>query len=170
MLTILISIIVLSILFVLLNGFEDVVASVITGCIGGFIVGIVVGLIGASIVQATVDTVWRNTQDFELKQLQLDRAQEGSFFLGCGSVGGDDYYYYYIKYANGLIQLKRHGVSNCFIFESNQTRYKLQEEFPIEKHKKRSYLFGVPSTRKRHVFYIPEGSIKKQFKLNIDDK
>jgi len=163
MLTILISMIFFPLLFMILSKFKNIGECVL----GGVFVGLIIGFVSAGTVQATIKERWVNKYIYELKQLQLDRTWSGTFFLGCGSIGEDDYYYFYCKYPSGLIKLKKRNVFDCYIVESNTASYNIQKRIPIEKYEKRSYLFGIYPSQERHVFYIPDGSIKNQININL---
>ena len=93
----------------------------------------------------------------ELAALRLGSQAEGSFFLGCGSIGDRPKIYYIKKFSDGGCQIAYCSISQATIYE---------DIVPPQQP------YYVRDTRRAAVdyeFHIPVGAIVYDFSVNLED-
>ena len=111
------------------------------------------------------------TTEVKLVSLRSVDQINGSFFLGSGSIGVDQYYFFYKDAGNGGYKLDKLRVDDSVtVFEENRqdgrlVRKRCNGEFLNRWY----YLIGMsrPSSSCLHgvEFHIPQGSLQKRFQL-----
>lgn len=109
------------------------------------------------------------TQEEPLMAFKDDSDITGKFFLGCGTVE-ETQYYYYISYVDGKgYKVQKDYVSGCYLEYLNEDcKYKepcrvvYQKEYtnPVVR-------WFVPSMDGWTTYYIPEGSIINDYKVDL---
>lgn len=93
--------------------------------------------------------------------LQDGSSTSGSFFLGSGSIDSDPVFFYY-EDDNGTYRLKHVLADDASVIESSGPA-----RVDIYKNKANSELFGLPfSDDTTYIFYVPNGSILRNFALD----
>ena len=83
----------------------------------------------------------------------------GSFFLGCGTIGTEDYFYTYIKRGKGF-NLKKYRASICTIYEDGNNNPYIRIWY--------KEVYDVPELDRTYLkidFHVPKGTIVREFKL-----
>lgn len=89
----------------------------------------------------------------------------GSFYLGCGSIGGKFYYTYYYKVENNGTKFGKILVDNATVYEENISNGYISTN--AKSTMLGNWFFIDWPIRKTTCIYIPEGSIKREFKLDM---
>ena len=100
----------------------------------------------------------------EIVSIKDNSEIEGNFILGTGGISEKQYYYFYKKLGEGY-KIDKLECSDCIIFEENiQSGYINKIETMPTKYKS-IIMFGKQT---EYHIYIPEGSIIKQFNLDLE--
>ena len=91
---------------------------------------------------------------FEIVSLRGEVQVEGSFFLGCGSIGGEEYLMTFRKRLDGGFERLRVLMDRSVIYEDS-------DEFPYVE----VQVNCKCGHRNWYKFHVPEGTIIKEFKL-----
>jgi hypothetical protein len=122
----------------------------------GFLLGFVVSFfIGLSMEydEATL------TRTRPIVSMGSTSSTEGNFVIGSGNVTGVDYFYYYAVLEDGSIAKGRRKSVISFIFEGHdQPRI---EEYSLTT----SSNFAFKSKAVRYEFYVPHGTVIREFNL-----
>jgi len=122
-------------------------------CVLCFFVGIVDGIISRN--------NYVKTNIIELVSLSNSITQEGSLFLGTGSVEGELIYSYCYR-SNGGIQMSHIPAEKTTIFEEDVTQPR------IEVYSLKGKIFGmVNDTPSKYHVYIPNGSIWQGYDVDV---
>jgi len=123
---------------------------------GSFAVGL--------LISNAFDRHWVKTEEIELVSLRNSDGLHGTFFLGCGAIGTEQFYFYYQKWGEGYKPGKVQVGNREFVYEQTRGNGILRVytyQFVNPNH--RWYAIDWPS--QKHEFYIPVGSLKKNFSL-----
>ncbi|MDD3614370.1 MAG: hypothetical protein PHF40_01475 [Candidatus Pacebacteria bacterium] len=133
------------------------------------LVGLMMGIIGALFGMFIGVAVGRflptqcETQTVELVSLRNAESTGGTFFLGTGTVGLQEYYIYYQKTGDGY-QLKKISVDDGVIIKEERREGGLLKVHRLEVQKKWKWL-GLDwfCSNPRYEFVIPEGTLQQKF-------
>jgi len=138
---------------------EDIVLCILGGlfiaCFGALF-GTMIALIVPSVTEKSVDVIG-------LASLQDGGSLSGSFFLGCGIIDQEMKYTYYYE-SDGGYRMGQKDVDDVLIkFTKDKPRIE------IHKRKQTDALinrFSIIMNPAKYIFFIPEGSIKQNYKLD----
>ncbi|MBU5331739.1 hypothetical protein KQI61_05980 [Anaerocolumna aminovalerica] len=141
----------------------------------GFVVGGIMGFCLGALTWASIGSIignllpseWQTSSTTNLVALNDSSQINGSFFLGCGTIGEDTAYKYIVNTNKGK-QVREINAknNNVYIKEYNNTpKIEIKKwEFINEKY----YLFASPAWKDDEViFYIPEGSVTNNFSIDL---
>lgn len=142
---------------------------------------IMVGLIIIILVSACGCTThtWRDIDrtisDDKIISLDLESVIKGSFFLGCGHIGGKDYYYYYKIESDGAYTLQKAPAEfsriymdtppeNAHVIIVNKDPYptSCRDDVTDEVCKKETWVF-----KKEYAFHVPPGTIVQSYDAGV---
>ena len=141
------------------------------GLMLGALFGLFSSLIAGLIVESIIPKQWVEVETIELISLRDSENISGRHFLGTGSIGTKQYYFFYKKAGKGYQPGKIEVDDNIIIFEENRTNgeiKKYKEKF-IDSPRYRSWRlisFMTMPRNEKYEFFIPEGSLKKDFTLD----
>lgn len=131
---------------------------------------VVLFFIGAFVsagIGVMMPTHWEERQVY-LVTLKEGCGIDGTFILGSGQIeSSQNYYYYYKSSNNGLKPGQVTSDENVTIFETSQqnnSKLKILERKLNAKSLEHWLIFGSLVKKFKYEFYIPSGSIKKDFK------
>lgn len=124
----------------------------------------IVGGFLSLMIGVCIPTQWKEIKRIPLVSLRSGNATTGLFFVGLGSLGEDLCYFYYEKVGEGYKPGKIKVDDNVTVFEQpreDAERVMYSLEF------KNSVLdaFAISPGIKKYEFYIPNGSLRKEFVL-----
>lgn len=110
----------------------------------------------------------RTSQIFSLKTTS---EVSGSFILGIGSIGGEDYYVFYRRTLSGGLIREKIRTSNCVLYEG-YAQPKIIESGKIGYHLKDGDTISTSFSRddygSYHSIYIPKGTITEKINISIN--
>ncbi len=138
---------------------EDIVSCLLFG----FLIGILIVIIPMIITETSAPRQWVRVETVELISLRDSKEISESFFLASGYVGVREYYFFYKKVDKGYQADKLETNKNITILEENTEsgRIEVYEEKVTDPSWKPWTLSRKEA--KKYKFFIPEGSIKRDF-------
>jgi len=117
----------------------------------------------------------RTISDDKIVSLDLGQVTEGSFFLGCGSIGGETYYYYYKAESDGAFTLQKVPTkfsriymdttpenSHVVISNGDVNPTQCRSDWSDDLCRKEAWVI-----QKNYVFHVPKGSIKQDYDARL---
>ncbi len=141
------------------------VCGAILGIVIGAFMGAMVGAMIASVIGAFAPTTDKISSETKLIAFKDGSSVTGSFFLGCGSVGGKDVYMYYYQRADGGIVRGRVDADRAVIFEENRADGVLEARTQTLTHPWE--LWALPDTEPHYQLRVPKGTVIRQFKADL---
>lgn len=129
----------------------------------GLIIGACFGVFIALALPAKTELV--KTESYKIEAMQDNTSIKGSFVLGCGTIEGESVYTYYYE-DKGFYKLGKVKCEKALICYSDSC---LKVEHFETKDKKDAFInyFAINATEHKYIFYIPKGSIKQNFTLDL---
>lgn len=144
--------------------FEGFFCALLIGAFLG-IFALIIGMAVGSVYQE--DPVWVNTHTTPIVALADGQSAGGSFFLGIGSVKNEQRYFYYAGSKEGGYAQHSIPVTDATIYEIDDLTNPRVEKW--EDKKKLWSWFGFKQEEPPHYhIYVPTGSIKQQFILDLN--
>lgn len=148
-------------------GVVNKIIGFVIGSIMGFCLGVLTWVSIGSIIGNFIPSEWKISSTTNLIALNDSSQINGSFFLGCGTIGEDTVYKYIVNTDKGK-QIREINTDNndVYIKEYNGTpKIEINTwEFKNEKY----YWFASPIWKDDEViFYIPEGSVTNNFSIDL---
>lgn len=128
------------------------------------VVAFCIGIGLALLIGLIIPKRWSEPETTKLVSLRGSEGINGNFFLGTGSIGTSQYYFFYKEVGKGYQPGRIEIDDNVMVFE---------EERQYGEIKTYTYQFVNPSLQwiamdseiEKHEFFIPDGSLKKDFVL-----
>ena len=135
----------------------------------GTVIGVVVGLLGGVMIALAFGESSKRLEiisTHSLGSLHNSSSLEGSFFLGCGTIGTNPYYVYFEEAADGgyVYRRKRADYGDAVVYEENRTNGVIE----YCKMRPPAWMWTwlvFWEGQEVYRFRIPKGSIKKEFTL-----
>jgi len=128
----------------------------------GVMLGLLIGVLAGNFIPKY--KVVSNT--VKIVSLRNGDGITGSFFLGSGSIGSEQYYFYYKKVGNGYQQGKLMADDKVTVFEEERKDGEIR--IYVSNFVSKSYFwvaFPVCMFEPKYEFHIPNGSLKMNFTL-----
>jgi len=123
------------------------------------------GAVFSSIIGENLPSTYTLTSSTPIVALKDNQITDGHFFLGCGTVD-EDLRYYYAENSSRGYRIKSVDVDNCYIlYDDDNPRVERYDAVAFKK--KRHYIYAMPYGYYYNL-YIPHGSIKTEFKVDLE--
>ena len=143
--------------------FTDYAMSACAAVVGGAL-GFLAGAVVAAAVAKCLPTVWTMKTTRKLVALRVTTSVKGNFFLFEGSMkSGSSYLYHYIEDDQIRPEELRIEGNDIAIREVDDEAGPCSIIESLEFVHDWAYIFGMPLTDDRHVFFMPKGAVKEQF-------
>lgn len=100
-------------------GFGDIAESFFAGLIGALFIGLITT--GVCYIGKPID--YSSSYNVTLYGLSNSTTSEGQFFLGSGTVEGEQYIYYNAKASNGLLKTYKIRMDRCYFKHNSPSTY-----------------------------------------------
>ena len=151
------------------GGWSGIVARIILTFMMGLL-GMMVGILMTvllSLIPVEMEEYKANT--IYLYSMSDNSSVEGRFFLGGGSIGEKEYYKYYFKREDGGYKFGKIKADNAVVYEKNNVEPRI--ELYKTRMKNRNHEFwrmdGVCGCDERYEVYIPKGTVKQFYNLDL---
>ncbi len=125
------------------------------------------GIIPAMIIGEFLPLEYRLDQSYELYSLRQGDTLGGQFFLGSGSISGQEMYYYNIAHPDGSYSPEELSTNNYIrVHEEDRSDGRLDVYRTHLINNNFIWLGLPPDTRYQYHFYIPNGSLERNYILH----
>ena len=110
---------------------------------------------------------WETSTMANLVAMNDGSLTSGDFFLGCGTIDELEYYFFYYETSNGGIKKSKLRTKKVTLYEDDSVKPCVK----IHKAKFKNWkywIFASETSNKRYSIYIPKGSIRRNFALNLN--
>lgn len=145
------------------SGFLDYVMDTLFFCLLTALI-FAVGIGFGFIVGTAFPKDWIPSPQARLVSLRNADGVNGTFFLGTGSIGTDQYYFYYKEVEGGYQPGKVLVANNVTVHEENR-QDALMQRYVWQFTSSTYEWFGFTWPHEKYDFYIPQGTLKKNFVL-----
>ena len=132
-------------------------------------IGLLIGALFAAFIGVFIPKRWKYTETIKLVSLRNSEGAQGRFFLGTGTIDHTQYYFYYQQVEGGGYKPGRLEIDDNIVVYEEKARedgeLKIYEKQFLHLHEMLT-LIAMFCSGDKHEFFIPEGSIKKDFKLS----
>lgn len=96
---------------------------------------------------------------------------EGHFFLGCGSIDGEEYYFFYVERSDGGYVRDKIEVEDVVLYETNEISPRLEWTVIVPKETDRTKFFigenlhRICQDKKDYKLIVPKNTIIQKFEL-----
>jgi hypothetical protein len=147
---------------------EEAVWSILFGAMAGalaIVLSMLIMLIPAATIHPQYEIV--SQQEYALARVRSGQEIEGSFFLGIGSVSSNVNYNYCIDYGGGNYTVHQISGNNIMVHERPELT---SGKLVVSKWMPKSgvyklFLWNMYSSRISYDFYVPEGSIVREYSI-----
>ena len=130
----------------------------------GTVTWFLIGIAFAFLIGLAMPKHWE-PKTTELVSLRDDSGVSGRFFLGTGAINENQYYVFYKKIGSGFQQGKVEVSDNVTIFEEEREDGEVKL-YIYQFVNPSSWLWSLDYEEKKWEFFIPKGSIKRNFVLS----
>lgn len=145
------------------------ILAVVGGSILGGFIGAIAGAAIASVfgLMAPLEPVVRS-ETYHLVSLRNNDGVQGSFFLGSGSIGTEQYYFFYQEAGDGFMPGKVLVDGNVTVYEEDRTNADLVASWTEYRHHPidNFVIHWNAGSYTRYAFHVPRGAIQRNFTLN----
>lgn len=152
--------------------FGKIIALFVGCCIGG-VIGGTIGVVLATLLGLPIPAATEaRTRTWHLTSLHSSDGVRGSFFLGTGTIGQDQYYFFYEEAGNGFRpnKVQVHD-DNVIVYEEDRPGADMVVSWTDYRHRLiDNFIINWPELIRgsdpKYAFHIPKGTLKKGYSLS----
>lgn len=123
-------------------------------------------MIIAPVATAMFDYEYVEVEKYHIKAFNGEYGVQGSFILGSGNINENYSYYYLTEENDSGVKLKKIDSNRATVYEINTAPYIVNFK-PQYTNKIVKWLFMIPIKDNEYKIYIPKGSIKYEYNLEL---